>query len=106
MTLGNRSVFVGKFITIGRRSGLPCTVEIKFVYFDGKFYLCSSNIQSKHWCQNMIKNPNVEVQAEGKHFSCRAQMVTGEELRVRVLHLRDSPALLDRTVFEMVPTTG
>ena len=76
MTLRNRSVFVGKLITIGRRSGLPRTVELRFVYFDGKFYACSSNIQSKHWCQNMIKNPNVEVQADGKHFSCRVQMVT------------------------------
>ena len=106
MTLQNRSVFVGKLITIGRRTGLSRTVELRFVYFDGKFYACSSNIQSKHWCQNMIKNPNVEVQAEGKHHSCRAQMVTEEELRVRVLHLRDSPPLLERTVFEIAPTIG
>ena len=81
------------------------TVEIRFVYLDGKFYASSSNIQRKHWCQNMIKNSNVEVQASGNHISCRAQVVTEKELRVRVLHLRDSPALLDRAVFEMAPTT-
>ena len=101
MTLQNRSVFVGKLITIGRRTGLPRTVEIRLVYLDGKFYVCSSNIQRKHWCQNMTKNPNVEVQAGGKHFSCRAQLVTEGELHLSILHLRDSTALLDRAVFEI-----
>jgi hypothetical protein len=103
MTLRNKSVFVGELITIGRRTGLPRTVEIRLVYLDGKFYATSSNIQGKHWCQNMIQSPKVEIKAVGKRLSCRSQMVTDDRLRSQVLHLRDSPALQDRVVFEISP---
>jgi len=49
----------------------------------------------------MIKNPNVEVEAGGKHVSCRSHLVTEERLRIQDLQLRDSPPLLGRVVFEM-----
>ena len=103
MKLKNDSVFVGDLTTIGRRTGLPRTVELRMVYLDGKFYTASSKIQGKHWCQNMLKNPNVEIKAGGERFSCQARRVADEKLRLRVLDLRDSPPLLERVVFEMAP---
>ena len=103
MTLRNKSVFVGELITRGRRTGLPRTVEIRLVYLDGKFYASSSNIQRKHWCKNMIQGPKVEIQTGGKRFGCHARMVDDEGFRLQVLHLRDSPALQDRVVFEITP---
>jgi len=103
MTLQNESVFVGNLTTVGRRTGLPRTVELRMVCLDGKFYAASSNVQGKHWCQNMLKNPAVEVKAGGERFACRAQQSADEQLRVRVLTLRDSPPVLKRVVFELTP---
>ena len=103
MTLRNLSVLVGKLTTNGRRTGLPRTVELNLIYLDGKFYATSARVKNKHWCQNMIKNPDVEVIAGNRRVSCRSRLVTEERLRIQVLQLRDSPPLLGRVVFEMSP---
>ena len=103
MKLRNESVFVGELTTIGRRTGLPRTVELRLVYLDGKFYASSARIQNKHWCLNLLKNPSVEVRAGEECFPCQARQITDEQLRQRILSLRDSPALSDRVVFEMEP---
>lgn len=103
MKLRNESVFVGELTTIGRRTGLPRSVELRLVYLDGRFYASSASIEKKHWCRNLIKNPAVEIKAGGERFACQARQVTDEKLRLRVLTLRDSPVLVDRVVFEMTP---
>jgi len=103
MKLSNGAVFVGKLTTIGRHTGLARTVELRLVYLDGRFYASSSNIHNKHWCRNLIQNPAVEITLRGERYPCQARQVTDEKLRKRVLALRDSPALLERVVFEMVP---
>jgi hypothetical protein len=51
----------------------------------------------------MLKNPAVELNAKGERFSCTAMQVTDDELRRRILRLRDSPPLMDRVVFEIRP---
>jgi deazaflavin-dependent oxidoreductase (nitroreductase family) len=103
MQLANESVFVGALTTIGRRTGRARTVELRMVYLEGKFYAASSDVGKKHWCRNMIQNPEVKVKAAGELFSCRARRVEDEKLRRRVLGLRDSPPLLERAVFELAP---
>ena len=103
MNLRNESVFVGELTTVGRRTGLARTVELRMVYLDGKFYAASSNVQRKHWCRNMLKNPAVEVKAGGERFSCRSRQLADDQLRVRVLTLRDSPPLPKGVVFELTP---
>ncbi|MBI2211729.1 MAG: nitroreductase family deazaflavin-dependent oxidoreductase [Deltaproteobacteria bacterium] len=75
MKLKNESVFVGVLTTIGRRTGLPRSVELRMVYLDGKFYASSASIQTKHWCRNLIKNPSVKVKAGGESFACEARQV-------------------------------
>jgi hypothetical protein len=60
-------------------------------------------VQGKHWCQNMIKNPAVEIKAKGETIACTAGQITDEALRKEILTLRDSPPQLDRVVFEIRP---
>ena len=103
MKLANESVFVGDLTTVGRRTGRARTVELRMVYLKGKFYAASSDVRKKHWCRNMLQNPEVKVKAAGDLFSCRSRRVEDEKLRHRVLNLRDSPPLLERAVFEMTP---
>ena len=103
MATKDGAVFVGELTTVGRRTGMPRTVELRMVRLDGKFYLSSSAVGNKHWCRNLLQNPDVKVRAAGRLVSCRARQLTDEELRRRVLSLRDSPPLLDRVVFELTP---
>jgi deazaflavin-dependent oxidoreductase (nitroreductase family) len=103
MKLQDKSVFVGKLTTIGRKTGQPRTVELRLVYVGSHFYASSSKVEGKQWCQNMLANPAVEVSAGSERYSCVAKKVTDENLRRRILALRDSPALTDRVVFEMMP---
>lgn len=106
MKLKNESAFVGELTTIGRRTGLPRSVELRLVYLDGRFYASSATIKKKHWCRNLIKNPAVEIKAGRERFDCEARQVTDEKLRAQVLGLRDSPPLSNRSVFEMTPVAA
>jgi deazaflavin-dependent oxidoreductase (nitroreductase family) len=103
MKVADPSIFVGELTTVGRRSGLQRTVELRLIRLNGKFYATSNNVERKHWCRNMIANPAVTVTAGGERFACRARRVDDEELRRRVLKLRDTPPLLERVVFELAP---
>ena len=103
MDLQDGSTLIAKLTTIGRKSGQPRTVELRFVYHQGNFYAASSKVAGKNWCENMIRNAAVEVTVDGERFSCIAKQVTDDKLRRQILALRDSPPLLDRVVFEMTP---
>ena len=103
MNLKDGSNVVADLTTIGRKSGKPRTVELRFLYFNGNFYATSSKVECKHWCQNMIKNPAVEINAKGEQLPCTARQITDDDLRKRILALRDSPPQLERIVFEIKP---
>jgi deazaflavin-dependent oxidoreductase (nitroreductase family) len=94
---------VADLTTIGRKSGEPRTVELRFTCLAGNFYASSSRVEGKHWCQNMLRNPAVEITARGEKLSCVAKLVTDESLRRHILALRDSPPQLERVVFEIKP---
>jgi deazaflavin-dependent oxidoreductase (nitroreductase family) len=94
---------VADLTTIGRKSGKPRTVELRFVYFQGNFYASSTRVEKKHWCQNMIHNPAVEISAKGERFRCTAGPVADDKLRRQILSLRDSPPQMERVVFEIRP---
>ena len=103
MNLNDGASVVAELTTIGRKSGLPRTVELRFLFFRGNFYATSTKVQGKHWCQNMIANNAVEITAKGEKISCSARQVSDEALRKQVLALRDSPPQLERVVFEITP---
>jgi deazaflavin-dependent oxidoreductase (nitroreductase family) len=103
MELKDGASLVADLTTIGRKSGLPRTVELRFIYFNGSFYASSSRVEGKHWCQNMIKNPAVEISTRSEKLNCLAKQVTDDALRRRILTLRDSPPRLERVLFEITP---
>ena len=96
---------IADLTTIGRKTRQPRTVELRFVFHKGSYYASSSKVAGKHWCQNMIENPAVEITANGKKLACIARQVTDERLRRQILTLRDSPPLMERVVFEITPKT-
>ena len=104
MKLEDGSTLVANLTTTGRKTGKPRTVELRFIYHRGCFYASSSRVEGKHWCQNMLQNPAVEINANGERLACTAKRVTDEKLRQQILALRDSPPLLDRVVFEIKPS--
>jgi deazaflavin-dependent oxidoreductase (nitroreductase family) len=103
MELEDGASLIADLTTIGRKSGLPRTVELRLLHFKGSFYVSSSRVEGKHWCQNMIKNPAVEISARGEKLSAVAKQVTDDALRRRILTLRDSPPRMDRVVFAITP---
>jgi deazaflavin-dependent oxidoreductase (nitroreductase family) len=106
MNCKDGSNIVADLTTIGRKTGKSRTVELRLLYLNGNFYATSSKVAGKHWCQNMIKNPVVDVTAKGEKVSCTAKQVSDETFRQRILTLRDSPPQLNRVVFEITPTVS
>jgi deazaflavin-dependent oxidoreductase (nitroreductase family) len=105
MNLKDGSNVVADLTTIGRKSGERRTVELRFLYFNGNFYATSSKIHGKHWCQNMLKTPAVELSVKGEKIPCTAAQVTDETVRKQILTLRDTPPQIERVVFEIRPRT-
>ena len=103
MNLQDGSSVVADLTTIGHKTGERRTVELRFTYYQGCFYASSSKVEGKHWCQNMLKNPAVELNVQGERLSCTATQVTGDKLRRHILALRDSPPRMERVVFEIKP---
>lgn len=106
MNLKNGSSVVAELTTVGRKTGQPRTVELRFLYRHGSFFASSSRIQGKHWCQNLIAKREVMLTISGKKLSCTATQVTDEDLRREILMLRDSPPRIERVVFQITPRDG
>lgn len=96
---------IADLTTVGRKTGLPRTVELRFIYHKGSYYASSSKVEGKHWCQNMIQNPAVEMTVDGERLACIAKQVTDDKLRRQILLLRDSPPRMERVVFEITPNS-
>ena len=103
MNFPDGSSLVADLTTIGRKSGRPRKVELRFICYRGCFYASSSRVSGKHWCQNILKNPAVELSIKGERSSCIATQVTDDQLRRQILTFRDSPPRLERVVFEIRP---
>jgi deazaflavin-dependent oxidoreductase (nitroreductase family) len=103
MKLKDGSNVVADLVTIGRKTGLPRLVELRFLYYQGNFYATSSRVQGKHWCQNMLHNPAVEIRAKSETVSCTATRLTDDNQRRQILTLRGPMPQLDRVVFEIKP---
>ena len=103
MDFKDGSTLIADLTTVGRKTGQPRTVELRLVYHNGSYYASSSKVGGKHWCQNMLKTPAVQLTIMGKTLSCIARQVTEDKLRREILSLRDSPPLMERVVFEITP---
>jgi deazaflavin-dependent oxidoreductase (nitroreductase family) len=103
MNFKEGSSVIADLTTIGRKTGQPRRVELRFIYYRGCFYASSTRIEGKHWCLNMLRNPQVELRVKGETFVGAAKQVVDEELRKKILELRDSPPQIERLVFEIKP---
>jgi len=101
MNLKDGSSAVAHVTTTGRKTGQPRGVELRLVYYQGCFYASSARVQGKHWCQNMLQNPIVELRVKGETLPGTVTQVVDVDLRRRILTLRNSPPLMDRVVFEI-----
>jgi deazaflavin-dependent oxidoreductase (nitroreductase family) len=103
MDLKDGASIVADLTTIGRKSGLPRTVELRFIYHQGSFYASSSRVKGKHWCENLLENPAVVITVKGQKVAGLARQVNDDKLRREILAARDSLSDLDRIVFEIKP---
>lgn len=103
MNLKDGANVVAGLTTIGRKTGLARTVELRFVYHRGCFYASSSRVHGKHWCQNLLNNPAVELKVQGEKLDCAARQITDDNLRNEILSSRGSSRDMDRVVFEIKP---
>lgn len=103
MGLKDGASIVADLTTIGRKSGLPRTVELRFIYHQGSFYASSSRVKGKHWCENLLENPAVVITVKGQKVAGLARQINDDKLRREILAARDSLSDLDRIVFEIKP---
>lgn len=103
MDLKDGASIVADLTTIGRKSGLARTVELRFIYHQGSFYASSSRVKGKHWCENLLENPAVVITVKGQKVAGLARQVNDDKLRREILAARDSLSDLDRIVFEIKP---
>jgi len=103
MNFKDGSSVVADVITIGRKTGQPRRVELRFICYRGCFYASSTRVEGKHWCLNMLANPEVELRVKGETHACTARQVVEDELRRKILEWRDSPPQSERVVFEIKP---
>jgi deazaflavin-dependent oxidoreductase (nitroreductase family) len=75
--------------TVGRKSGKPRRVTVWFACDGGKVYLAGGR-KVPHWCRNIQKNPDVEVEIAGVKFKGKARILQGAKQanRVRALMFR------------------
>ena len=98
---------IGYLTTKGRVTGRPHTVPMRLVYHRGKVYASRRDAQSD-WCRNLLKNPNVTVEIQGRQFTGTAGLVTDEALcrQISELKYRDQRALEKRIVIEITLVSG
>lgn len=69
--------------TIGARSGLPRSVPLAALPYDGDYIVVGSNFgQKRHpaWSTNLLANPDAWVQRGGERWAVRAERLSDEEV--------------------------
>ncbi|MEO9276938.1 MAG: nitroreductase/quinone reductase family protein [Nitrososphaera sp.] len=81
--------FRSTLVTIGRKTGVEHTVELRAVYHNGKFYFSRRNPNSD-WLKNAISNPKVKVQYNDHILEGTASLVTDEQICKKISNLKYS----------------
>jgi deazaflavin-dependent oxidoreductase (nitroreductase family) len=61
--------------TTGRLSKQPRTIEIWFVYYQGKLYLNAEQQYGAHWVRNIVHEPRVRIRLGEREFDGRARVL-------------------------------
>jgi deazaflavin-dependent oxidoreductase (nitroreductase family) len=62
--------------TIGRKSGLKRVTPLQYEQIDDAYYVASARGSKADWYQNILFNPNVEVQVKSHRFHAVAEPTT------------------------------
>jgi len=81
------STLSAKLTTTGRVTGQAHTVRLRLVYYQERFFASRRDGRSD-WCRNVLANPEVSVELEGRHFGGRAVLVADEDLRQKISELK------------------
>ena len=74
-------------VTTGRKSGKEHSVEIRAVFYNGKFYFSRRNPNSD-WLKNALYNPNVKIEYQGKLILGTASRVNDQELCKKISQMK------------------
>lgn len=79
--------FNATLVTIGRNSGKEHTVEIRAVFYKGKFYFSRRNSTSD-WLKNALYNPKVKIEFQGRLIFGIASLVKDQELCKKISQMK------------------
>jgi deazaflavin-dependent oxidoreductase (nitroreductase family) len=65
--------------TIGRLSKQPRTIEIWFVYYQGKLYLNAEQQYEAHWVRNILHEPHVRIRLGEREFDGLARVLERQQ---------------------------
>lgn len=90
--------------TTGRKSGKEHSVEIRAVFYKGKFYFSRRNPNSD-WLKNALYNPNVKIEYQGKCILGKASLVNDQELCKKISQMKytDKRSEELRIVLQVIP---
>lgn len=96
--------FKAVLVTTGRKTGKEHAVEIRAVFYQGKFYFSRRNPDSD-WLKNALKNPSVKVQYQGETISGIASPVEDKELCKKISQMKYSDKRSEeaRIVLQVTP---
>ena len=96
--------FKAILVTTGRKTGKEHAVEIRAVFYQGKFYFSRRNPDSD-WLKNALKNPNVKVQYQGETIFGMASPVEDQELCKKISQMKYSDKRSEeaRIVLQVTP---
>lgn len=96
--------FVTNLTTIGRKTGMLHTVPLRLVFHNNRFYASRRNANGD-WFKNLLHNPSVIVEVNGKKVRGRASVVEDELLRQTISSLKydDVRASMERIIIEITP---
>ena len=96
--------FKAVLVTTGRKTGKEHAVEIRAVFFKGKFYFSRRNPDSD-WLKNALYHPSVKVQYQGETILGTASLVEDQELSKKISQMKYSDKRSEeaRIVLQVIP---
>ncbi len=104
LNIADSSSFLGYLTTIGRVTGEERTVELRLVFYNGKFY-ASRRTADGDWFKNVLINSLVIIEVNGKKINGRAEVVKDNKLSRKISELKYSDRRREenRVMVEITP---
>ncbi|MGH7801537.1 MAG: nitroreductase/quinone reductase family protein [Thermodesulfobacteriota bacterium] len=104
LSISDRSSFFGNLTTIGRITGKERIVKVRFVFYNGKFYV-SRRTADGDWFKNILNNSSVVVEVNSEKIKGFAELVKDDLLsrQISKLKYRDKRREENRVVIEITP---